>query len=172
MLGVTRQSTRIDLAAFDAEERPVLLVEVKALTGANPLALDWMKAIAADFWSTGLPIPYWMMVDLDRILIFSSQEGRELALQYESATGDILSVYDPTFRQKRIFDDYLLTLINAWLHDLARQWKTDRPPGMDELVKIGLVEKLRGGETHREVSFARRDFVYRNQFLDESFFGA
>ena len=172
MQEVSRQTSLIDLAAFDAEGRPVLLAEVKAMTNAMPSALDWVKALAKDFQSTGLPIPYWMLIDLNQILVFSGEKEEEITLQFESATDDILNAYDSTFSQKRIFEGYLLTLVNAWLHDLARQWKYSCPPGFQQLTEVGLVERLRGGVTHREVSFAHRDFVSRNQLLDESLLGS
>ena len=171
MREVVRQSTLIDLAAFDADERPVLLAEVKAMSGAFATALSWVQNLASNFQRTGLSVPYWMVVDLDQIQIFQTEDGSGFVMEFQAATGDVLSAYDPAFRQKRIFEDYLLTLVNAWLHDLADQWKSDNPPGLEPLTEAGLVTRLRGGETHREVSFAKRDFVYRDQLLDESLFG-
>jgi len=44
-----------------------------------------------------------------------------------------------------VFESYLLTLVEAWLRDLAYHWKSEDPPGSEELGKAGLIEKLEGG---------------------------
>ena len=166
-----RRHARLDLAAFDSEGRPVFLAEVKAMTGAIAVAPDTLKDLAANFHPSGRSIPHWMIVDLDRVLILGIPDGGEPALQFEAATADVLSVYEPAFWQKRIFRDDLVSLVNAWPHDLADRWKSPNPPGLQPLTAIGLAERLRGGETHREVSIAQGDFLYRDQLLDESLLG-
>jgi len=159
----TRQTTRIDLAAFDRLGQPVLLVEVKAMTGARFIALGWWMDLLSDFHSTGLPIPYWMLVDLEEILIFDGDRIVNPTPLVTLITADILGNYDPNFGRKRVFDDYLRGLVEAWLQDFAFEWKSVTPPAQEQLAAIGLAERLRGGATHREVSFADRDPVRRDQ---------
>jgi hypothetical protein len=57
--------------------------------------------------------------------------------------------YDPEFPRERVFESYLLTLVEAWLRDLAYHWKSENPPGSEELGRAGLLEKLEGGTTQR-----------------------
>jgi hypothetical protein len=62
-------------------------------------------------------------------------------------TRQVLQHYDPDFPSRRVFEAYLLTLAEAWLRDLAYHWKSESPPGSDELRSVGLLEKLEGGTT-------------------------
>jgi hypothetical protein len=64
-------------------------------------------------------------------------------------TREILQFYDPEFPGKRVFESYLLTLVEAWLRDLAYHWKSENPPGSAELERVGLLERLQGGTTQR-----------------------
>jgi hypothetical protein len=56
---------------------------------------------------------------------------------------------EPDFPIKRVFESYLLTLVEAWLRDLAYHWNSEDPPGSEELGRAGLLEKLEGGTTQR-----------------------
>jgi hypothetical protein len=166
-----RQNARIDLFAFDRLGLPILVAEVKAMAGASHMAIDWLMALAFEFRSAGHSIPYWMFVDLDKIQIFDGETRDSHSPLLVLGTADVLSVYEPDFRGKRIFDEYLLALVDRWLRDFSSDWRTTTPPAMNQLSKIGLAEKLKGGTTHREVSFAQLDPLRGNQFPDESFPG-
>lgn len=161
----------VDLAAFDTSGDPVLLVEIKARPGAIGMALDHMTRIADRLQPGGASGIYWMAVDLDRILILTNLGDQGFVPRFEASTTDILRFYDDNLDQKRVFRDYLTSLVNAWINDLTYRWKSAEPPGLGELTEIGLVERLRGGETYREVTFARGDFICRNKFFDESLLG-
>jgi hypothetical protein len=56
-------------------------------------------------------------------------------------------------RYDRNPEDYLATLFEAWLRDLAYHGKYQTPPGSAELAATGLLDRLSGGDTRREVSF-------------------
>src|SRR5262249_7644532 len=62
-------------------------------------------------------------------------------------TSEVLSHYDPDFDKERIFEKYLITLVEAWLRDLAYHWKSEKPPGSEELQKAGFLGKVEGGTT-------------------------
>jgi hypothetical protein len=64
-------------------------------------------------------------------------------------TPKVLSHYDPDFAGKRIFEFYLLTLVEAWLRDLAYHWKSPNPPGSEELQAAGFLGRVEGGTTQR-----------------------
>jgi hypothetical protein len=163
------QDLRFDLVAFDKKNRAVLAVEVKAMPNAIAMAIDWMNSLESKMRSTGHAIPYWMFVDLDGIIIFSFGDGNqpaEVALHVDSKRA--LSAYDPEFGQKRIFDYYLLTLVEAWLRDFTFNWKSANPFAMQEFTEIGLADCLEGGSINREVSFADLDPLRGNQLRHES----
>jgi hypothetical protein len=48
-----------------------------------------------------------------------------------------------------VFESYLLTLVEAWLRDLSYHWKSENPPGSEELRSAGLLKRLEGGTTQR-----------------------
>jgi hypothetical protein len=172
MANTLRQDQRIDLVALDRHDQPVLAVEVKALSNAVQMALGWIDRLESEVRSTGRPIPYWMVVDLDSIIIISFGDGIEpYRVELFVPTAAVLSAYDSEFGHKRIFDDYLLALVEAWLRDYAFEWRSTNPPALKELTEIGLAGRLKGGSTHREVSIADLDPVRGNQFRDEPFPG-
>ena len=171
MADTLRQTIRIDLVVFDKRGQPVLMVEVKAMAGARNIARPWLMLLAAEFCSTGFPIRYWMLVDLDEILIFNGEVSQPSSPIFSMKTADVLGVYDSDFEVKRIFDDYLLALVETWLRDFTFDWRSANPPGMKQLAEIGLTERLKGGTTHREVSFVDHEPLLGNQLRDEPFPG-
>src|SRR6185312_9485856 len=153
---------------------PVLAVEVKAMTGAVQTALEWIARLELEVRSNVRPIPYWMFADLDNIIIFSYGDGSKLPpAELFIRTATVLGAYDPEFGRKRIFDEYLLALVEAWLRDFAFDWRSANPPAMKELTEIGLAGRLKGGTTHREVPLADLDPdpLRGNQLCDEPFPG-
>ncbi len=162
-----RQDLEFDLVAFDEHDRPVLVAEVKAMTGAIQVAIPWLNRLESDLRSAGRPIPYWMFVD--GITFFYYGDGSQPA-RVTSFVGleTALSAYDPEIGRKRIFDDYLLALVEAWLRDVASDWRLADPPAMEQLGEIGLSERLKGGTIRRGVSLADLDPLRGNQLRDES----
>lgn len=88
-----------------------------------------------------------MFVDLERILIFKWNR-EEFTLIISFNTADVLSHYEPEFRNKRVLSLYLTGLTEAWLRDLAYNWNLlVEPPKIKEIEEIGLLQKLDGGDT-------------------------
>jgi hypothetical protein len=133
-----------DAAVVDREDHPVALVEVKA----HPV----------ERWSTILPrqlakfaerVAFVLTIDPNCIQLYRSGEESLGEPIVRLDTRQVLQHYDPEFPKKRVFESYLLTLVEAWLRDLAYHWKSEDPPGSAELGRAGLLEKLEGGTTQR-----------------------
>jgi hypothetical protein len=45
----------------------------------------------------------------------------------------------------------MVTLLTSWLRDLAYRWKSDHPPGLEDLASTGLFEKIEGGFAGRKL---------------------
>ncbi|MEH2364892.1 hypothetical protein [Nostoc sp.] len=139
-----------DIVAVDKEEQIVLIAEVKGL----PFNFQEIKAkkyailrLIDYLQAAKIVIPFAMLVDVNNILIFQ-WDGNNLSEPILSLnTADVLSHYEPKFRDKSIFSLYLKGLTEAWLHDLAYHWKSAIPPFTKEMTEIGLLQLLEGGTT-------------------------
>ena len=133
-----------DILAFDRLDKPVLLVEIKA----RHTSIERGKERLAHYLqSAATLIPFGMIVTERSIQVFR-WDGQQLSEPvFESSTAKILSVYDPEFSQKQVFEYYMITLVEAWLHDVAYQWKSEMPPGYSLLEKAGIAQQLQGGTT-------------------------
>lgn len=139
----TLNPIRADIIALDAEDRPVLLIEVKGRPQEN---IYDRQQLVDDLREAGHVLPYAMLVTLEDIRIFH-WDGAALFELVHLPTADALSFYDPEFREKRIYGDYLTALVETWLRDVAYRWKSDAPPFLTSLDRIGLAERLGGGTT-------------------------
>jgi len=139
-----------DIVALDKEEQIILIAEVKGLpfnfqeTKTKKYAIlrliDYLQA-------TKIVIPFAMLVDTNNILIFK-WDGNNLSEPILSlSTADVLSHYEPEFRDKSIFSLYLKGLTEAWISDFCYQWKSEIPPASKEIAEIGLSQLLKGGIT-------------------------
>ena len=54
-----------------------------------------------------------------------------------------------------------MRLIEAWLRDLAYNWKSEIPPASEQIAAIGLLPLLAGGTTKSGVEIGG-DFIYKN----------
>jgi hypothetical protein len=139
-----------DLVALDKEEQIILIAEVKGL----PFNFQEIKAkkyailrLIDYLQAAKIVIPFAMLVDVNNILIFQ-WDGNNLSEPIISLnTADVLSPYEPKFRDKRIFSLYLKGLTEAWLRDLAYHWKSAIPPLAKEMTEIGLLQLLEDGTT-------------------------
>lgn len=141
-------SFRADILAEDQEGRWTLLVEIHAHDAAPDSALQQLRA---DLAATRDEIPFAMIVDLKKIQVFKFEDANLKGPVCTLATAEVLEHYDADFSSKRIFSDYLGTLVEAWLRDLAYHWKSPVVPGDAQLNAIGLLSRLQGGFTRREV---------------------
>jgi len=167
-----------DVIALDKDDRIVVLIEVKIIQAEEAAAkqkivdraIDWIKAVLAKMSELRVVIPYAMFVDTEQILIFK-WDGVNLSERVCSLnTGEILRHYEPEFGSKRIFKRYQTRLIEAWLRDLAYNWKFEIPPGSEQVATIGLLSLLAGGTTKSGVEIGG-NFIYRDQLSDEYCYG-
>ena len=134
-----------DIVAFDANDVPVMLIEVKA----RPEEKVYDREQLVQYLQAAPSIPYAMLVTLRDIQIFE-WKSQTLSLLLTTPTADVLSAYEPEFREKTIYEYYLATLVEAWLRDVAFHWQSETPPLFNQLTQLGLAEKLDNGTTRRE----------------------
>ncbi len=134
-----------DIVAFDANDVPVMLVEVRARQEGNAFGQERLT----QYLQKAVVIPYAMLVTLHDIQIFA-WDSQTLSLLLTAPTADALSFYEPEFDQKTIYHNYLTTLVETWLRDVAYHWKSETPPLFDRLTQLGLAEKLNEGTTRQE----------------------
>jgi hypothetical protein len=131
-----------DAAVVDRENHTVALVEVKA----HPVE-RWATILPRQLAKFAERVAFVLTIDPNCIQLYRS-EGESLGEPIVRLdTRQVLQHYDPEFPRERVFESYLLTLVEAWLRDLAYHWKSEDPPGSEELGKAGLLEKLEGGTT-------------------------
>jgi hypothetical protein len=131
-----------DAAFVDRENHTVLLVQVKI----QPVE-RWTKSLPRQLAKFAEGVAFILTIDPNSINLYSpvgENLGEPIA---HLNTRLVLQHYDPEFPRKRVFESYLLTLVEAWLRDLSYHWKSDNPPGSEELERVGLLEKLLGGTT-------------------------
>jgi hypothetical protein len=135
---------RFDAAVFDRERLPVALIQVKA----RPLGKEWTAIVRSELKQRPFP-PADFLLAIDPICIhlyrLTDRELGDPVVHLD--TTKVLSHYDPDFTGKRIFEFYLLTLVEAWLRDLAYHWKSPNPPGSEELNAAGFLGRVEGGTT-------------------------
>ncbi len=131
-----------DAMIVNRENDVVALVEVKA----HPVD-RWATILPAQLAKSAQQPAFVLAIDPNDIRLFRP-EGDNLGEPIvQLDTRQVLEHYDPEFPKKRVFESYLLTLVEAWLRDLAYHWKSEHPPGSNELDRAGLLEKLAGGTT-------------------------
>lgn len=144
---------KADVVALDVNDDPVLVAEVKANAYDREAAKEQLIAYLR---STPTRIPFAMLVDQKHIQIFR-WDGTRLSEPVDTASTDgILTFYSPEFPEKKIFEYYMIGLVEAWLRDVAYHWKSANPPHFHELQSIGLAELLERGTTKTEVPLRLR----------------
>lgn len=133
-----------DAAIVDTENHAVALVQVKA----HPVD-GWAKILPRQLAKFAERVAFVLAIDPICIQLYKPVGESLGAPIVHLDTRHVLQHYDPEFPGKRVFESYLLTLVEAWLRDLAYHWKSENPPGSEELGGTGLLEKLEGGTTLR-----------------------
>jgi hypothetical protein len=133
-----------DAAVVDRENHTIALVEVKA----HPVQ-RWATILPRQLAKYADRVAFVLTIDPNFIQLYKSggESLEEPIVRLD--TRQVLRHYDPEFPRERVFESYLLTLVEAWLRDLAYHWKSEDPPGSEALAKAGLLEKLEGGTTQR-----------------------
>ncbi|HLP88240.1 MAG TPA: hypothetical protein VK184_06570 [Nostocaceae cyanobacterium] len=141
-----------DIVVVDKNQEIALLVDIQIqppqIGELKEQYLSQFSQLYLENANNEKDIRFAMSANLTNITIFKSNSEivRQPIVSFVSA--DILSHYEPDFSKKKILYLYFRTLLEAWLRDLAYHWKSEIPPGSQELAKIGLLEKLEGGDTY------------------------
>jgi hypothetical protein len=137
-----------DIIVVDQNQEIALLVDIRT---KNTYSEEALSDITQQYLRNAeKDIRFAMSADLKKITIFKSNNELFFNPVISFISEDILSYYDPEFRNRKILYLYLRTLVEAWLRDLAYHWKSEIPPGINELAKIGLLEKLENGDTYTQ----------------------
>ena len=134
-----------DAAVVDRENHAVALIQVKA----HPVGDRWMTILPRQVARFGERVAFVLTIDPNNIALYRAEAENLVEPIVKLDTRQVLQHYDPEYPKKRVFESYLLTLVEAWLRDLAYHWKSDNPPGAEELRETGLLEKVEGGTTQR-----------------------
>jgi hypothetical protein len=134
-----------DAAIVDRDNHTVALVQVKS----RPIGDKWTTILQEQLSRFAEHVDYVLTIDPDSIGLYRWAEGALDGPIVHLDTPQVLQHYDPEFRKRRVFESYLLTLVEAWLRDLSYHWKSEKPPGLEELRDAGLLGKLEGGTTQR-----------------------
>src|SRR5262245_29108624 len=136
----------LDLAMLDKNRQMFLIAEVKR-NKQTFRDFEAMESSAASLEQLGHSVAFAVLADPEMINIFEwkgeNLQGPIAALN----TRSVLSEYEPEFGKRTVYEAYLLTLLESWLRDMAYHWKSDTPPGVDDIRKAGLLEKIEGGTT-------------------------
>jgi hypothetical protein len=71
-----------------------------------------------------------LLADNDRILVY---RGIDTAPAAELPTVAIVTAYDPDFEREVVYEDYLSSLVRAWLNDFSFSRTGVEPPGTRDL---------------------------------------
>jgi hypothetical protein len=134
-----------DAAVVDRENHAVALIQVKAY----PLGPKWATILPKELARFAERVDFVLAVDPAFIRLYRPAENDLGDPIVRLDTPQVLQHYDPESSKRRLFEAYLLTLVEAWLRDLAYHWKSENPPGSEELQRAGLLARLEGGTTQR-----------------------
>ena len=134
-----------DGAVVDRDNQTVALVEVKI----GPVGERWDTVLPNQLARYAERVDFVLAIDPVNIRLYRLDAGRLGEPVAVLDTARVLEHNDPDFPNKRIFESYLLTLVEAWLRDLAYHWKSLHPPGFEELREAGLLDRIEGGTTER-----------------------
>jgi hypothetical protein len=147
-----------DVIVDDREDRPFMLVEVKALVDSSEVLREFVEQLN----HADSSISFGMLVDLENIYLLKrdSSQGTFVNL-VRLKTKEVLRHYAPDFAgtesryvSSSIFHDYFETLVEGWLRDLAYHWKSTHPPGAEALAATGLIQRIENGMTRRTEAVA------------------
>lgn len=165
MPAIQRISDRMalaDVVAFDREDKPVLLVAAEERL-IYPEVLDSYREVLLAIRRN---IPFAILAFSEEMTIYRKHRTRSLVPVTTLPTREILRFYSRTFGDGYVSKDYIAGMIDAWLSDFMRHWKSLNPPYSEELAALGLVGRLEGGSTKRRVRLACLP-VRGDQFPDE-----
>jgi hypothetical protein len=119
------------IAAKDKDDKSILMIDVRFSAMYSSPDLNILKMEQYQH------IPFFMR-------IFKSPTFLEVA---RLDTKKVLGHYNPKSIEGIIYQSTLITLTQSWLRDLAYHWKSETPPYIEEMKKIGLFTLLFDGTT-------------------------
>jgi hypothetical protein len=126
------------IVAKDQEDQPVLMIDVRFPERYSSPELNILKM------ENYQHIPFLMYANTNVMRIFKAPNFAEI-IRLDTKT--VLAFYNPESVKRMIFQSTLLTLIQAWLHDLSYHWKSKNPPYIEQIKSIGLYDLLVNGTT-------------------------
>jgi hypothetical protein len=139
--------SNFDTLVVDRENRPIALVVVNGNTFSS-LAAEWLAFLTKQLQDFDQHVPFVILVDPSSIAFFRWDGSALTGPVVQLPTPEILRHYEPEFEKRRIFKYYLQTLTEAWLRDLAYHWKSQAPPGTENLRTTDFLSRLEEGTTH------------------------
>lgn len=153
MVAAQTEVLRADIVGFDPAGDPVLVAEVRA-SELSAGSADTRDHLVGLLRAARPAPPYGMIAGPSEIRIWG-WDGDRLSELGRLDAAAILRAYYPEFGTKRVFEDTLITLVEAWLRDVAFHWKLQTPPGWDQLTAFGLAAHLADGTTRTGVKLGR-----------------
>jgi hypothetical protein len=126
------------IVAKDQEDQPVLMIDVRFPERYSSPELNILKM------ENYQHIPFLMYANTNVMRIFKAPNFAEI-IRLDTKT--VLAFYNPESVKRMIFQSTLLTLLQAWLHDLSYHWKSKNPPYIEEIKSIDLYDLLVNGTT-------------------------
>ncbi|QSV70964.1 MAG: hypothetical protein HEQ20_09640 [Aphanizomenon flos-aquae KM1D3_PB] len=126
------------IAAKDKDDKSILMIDVRFSGMYSSPDLNILKMEQYQH------IPFLMFVNSNVMRIFKSPTFVEVA---RLDTKKVLEHYDAGSIEGIIYQSTLITLTQSWLRDLAYHWKSETPPYIEEMKKIGLFTLLFDGTT-------------------------
>jgi hypothetical protein len=114
------------------------LIDINRAEDIKYILTDILKMEAYQY------IPFLMFVNSNVMRIFKSPTFTEIG---RFDTKQVLAFYDPESIEGIIYQSTLITLIQAWLHDLSYHWKSENPPYIEQMKEIGLFALFVDGTT-------------------------
>ena len=141
-----------DIIVDDRNGKPVAIVEMRITTIPRDDLDEDPRPLAETLDPS---ITYSFVVDLATIHLFKRNANDETFVPIvELNTKEVLGHYAPEFAGTEsryvntpIFQDFVETLVEGWLRDLAYHWKSVDPPGSKALEHTGLLERIADGMT-------------------------
>ena len=134
-----------DILVTASQGQPLLVVEVKRRPfdqSARQQVERYSQAVGAEFV---------MGIDPQEIIVAPARNGQpDWDHAVTLSTSRILRHYAEVPDLESVEAFYLESLIEAWLRDFSFSWKSQTPPGYDELDQIGLASRLRNSVTHTQ----------------------
>jgi len=99
-------------------DRPagLVLVEVKSRIDKRDLAF-FFEQLQGYLHATHAQAAYTLLVDASRMTFFRGTDPEQSV--WSEDTSSVLARYDPTLSENPIFENYLASLVQRWLNDLA-----------------------------------------------------